>query len=194
MWRRNDNYEVCVRGELHRLHQKEKQIHTPHIAQIHEARHEKNIILEQPQLFGLVRELQDLVDKRWPHLCRPSLPHTSYPVIPSHPPTSHHKFLVPCHLCPRGLARTPSTSPVLVLCFPRQKGLEPRCGGHPPPSIFTYHNTSIFKYSDCRNWCPATILGVLLWGWCDLWRLHALWLEQFQTMCSFYWKLLLHCQ
>ena len=29
-----------------------------------------------------------------------------------------------------------------------------------------------FKYSDCRNWCPATILGVLLWGWCDLWRLH----------------------
>ena len=31
-------------------------------------------------------------------------------------------------------ARTTSTSPVLVLCFPRQKGLEPRCGGHPPPS------------------------------------------------------------
>ena len=47
-------------------------------------------------------------------------------------PTPHPTLLAPCHFCPRGPARTPSTSPVLVLCYPWQKGLEPRCGGHPP--------------------------------------------------------------
>ena len=70
-------HSELIWGELHRLHQQEKQINTPHTAQIHETRHKEIDIFEQPQLSGLVWELQDLVDQRWSHLCRPTLPHPS---------------------------------------------------------------------------------------------------------------------
>ena len=63
-----------------------------------------------------------------------------------HPTTS---FWYPATSALWGLARTPSTFPVLVLCSPWQKGLEPRCGlTPPPPSSFTHHLSIIFK---CRT-------------------------------------------
>ena len=77
-------HSELIWGELHRLHQQEKQINTPHTAQIHETRHKEIDIFEQPQLPGLVWKLQKLVDKRWPHLCRPALPHPSPQVNPFH--------------------------------------------------------------------------------------------------------------
>ena len=40
--------------------------------------------------------------------------------------------------------------------------------------------------SDSWSWCPATILGVQLWGWCDLWRLP---LGNSFLICPVYWKL-----
>ena len=56
----------------------------------------------------------------------------------------------------------------------------------PPPPLFT-SPPSTSMYPDYRCWCLATTLGVLLWAWCDLWRLHVLWLEQLQ-LCPFYWN------
>ena len=47
-------------------------------------------------------------------------------------------------------ARTPSTSPVLVLCYPRQKGLEPRCGGPPPPPYTSTTSSILLQVIDCE--------------------------------------------
>ena len=41
-------------------------------------------------------------------------------------------------------------------------------------------------WPNCRNWCPATILGMTFWVWFDLWRF------PWETVSSpaLYWKLL----
>ena len=46
--------------------------------------------------------------------------------------------------------------------------LKPRC-----ITIFVVGNNPVFwpMHPNCRNWCPATTLGMFFWVWFDLWRL-----------------------
>ena len=39
---------------------------------------------------------------------------------------------------------------VLVLCYPRQKGLEPRCGGPPPPPYTSTTSSILLQVIDCE--------------------------------------------
>ena len=46
--------------------------------------------------------------------------------------------------------------------------LKPRC-----ITIFVVGNNPVSwpMHPNCRNWCPATTLGMFFWVWFDLWRL-----------------------
>ena len=95
------------------------------------------------------------------------------------------KLLAIWHLRPWGPARTPMHIPSASPVLPVPVGSEAGMWG-PPPHSFYYVNISSSTISDSWSWCPATILGVQLWGWCDLWRLP---LGNSFLISPVYWKL-----
>ena len=64
-----------------------------------------------------------------------------------------------------------------VICFQKPRCITITVIGNIPVSELMQPN--------CRDWCPATTLGMFFWVWFDLWRL----LRETVSMChAVYWK------
>ena len=109
------------------------------------------------------------------------------PHTPPHAPGT--LSLLPSRPC-KDAKHIPSASPLL----PVTEGPWAKVWGSPSLSLLIFNILYLFTSDRLRSWCLATTLGVQLWGWCDLWRLHVKWLETVSSICAFYWKPLLYCQ